>query len=680
MTSSAKLVSANARLKIRTKQQVDGESFMVRLTKVLVAMGLALLAAACGGGGGGGGGQQGSRGTLSVSTTSLTFIANGPTAPTPAPQTISGSVTGLSGGTLVINVVGTGTAIAAISPVILTSDTTGQATVSVPPPAQLGVGTYTGTITVRACTGDPNCASGNLNGSPQTINVTYHVAALQSSSAAFDYTIMNSPAANDLARQATITGVPAQSWTATTNANWLSVTANGANGATLNANLVQTALDALVNGSYTGTVTLTPGTAGQPLVIPVSLTVKRTQINNVAPYVAYTGTSKEVIVRGDEFQQVTVGNVLFGTTPATAFTVVSPTEIRATYPNTLPKGHHNVKLQSAFTARSFADLAVVDAPTFTATKIDYPNAQLEAAPSVIVYDAERAALGVSVHFNDGGTALLRYSFVNGVWQAPDQKSLFNNFGVTLTGDGTEWIAGVNNSVVHLSAADLSTVAEGPPLGLQYPANFATASNGKIVFFSDVTFSCGATLVFYDARKRVFTQPGFAACRGNLGMSGDGSRAILLNQFPEFSTDDVLTLNTDSGVATPSGIHMFTGKPPALSRDGSRMVLDRTQVRDGSFNALGNLPSTTDGVVLSPDGTRAYAYDHSGKFITYDLTAPTVVGVFPPLGSPVTLVGDPGPMSTTPAFSDEIVMMTITPDGKAVFIAGDKAIIVQPTPP
>jgi hypothetical protein len=100
-------------------------------------------------------------------------------------------------------------------------------------------------------------------------------------------------------------------------------------------------------------------------------------------------------VRGEEFSQVTVQNVLFGSTPASAFTVVSPTEIRATYPDTLPKGHHNVKLQSGFAARSFADLAVVDAATFSAEFLDYPDT-LRKAPNAIVYDAERAAVAVSV--------------------------------------------------------------------------------------------------------------------------------------------------------------------------------------------------------------------------------------------------------------------------------------------
>src|SRR5689334_6508286 len=121
-----------------------------RTTLVWVA---SVLLTACGGGGGGGGGGPsgggpsgggGASGTLSVSTTSLTFTANGPTGPTPAPQNVLGSVSGFSGSALYISIVGTGNAIAGISPVTLLNDTTGRATVSVPSPSFLGVGTYTG--------------------------------------------------------------------------------------------------------------------------------------------------------------------------------------------------------------------------------------------------------------------------------------------------------------------------------------------------------------------------------------------------------------------------------------------------------------------------------------------------------------------------------------------------------
>jgi hypothetical protein len=40
-------------------------------------------------------------------------------------------------------------------------------------PSSLGSGTHTGTLTVRVCLNDPTCTTGNLAGSPRTINLTY---------------------------------------------------------------------------------------------------------------------------------------------------------------------------------------------------------------------------------------------------------------------------------------------------------------------------------------------------------------------------------------------------------------------------------------------------------------------------------------------------------------------------
>jgi hypothetical protein len=108
-------------------------------------------------------------------------LANGAVDATPPAQTVTGSVTGAASGTLYITIVGSGPAIASISAVTITSNTTGQSFVSVPSPASLGIGTYTGTINVSACLNDPQCATGKLGGSPQTVNVTYKLAGVKTS-------------------------------------------------------------------------------------------------------------------------------------------------------------------------------------------------------------------------------------------------------------------------------------------------------------------------------------------------------------------------------------------------------------------------------------------------------------------------------------------------------------------
>jgi hypothetical protein len=656
---------------------------MMFSVRTATAVALCFFVAACGGGGGGsGGGGGGSSGTLSVSSNSLTFIANGPSANAPAPQNVSGTVTGVSSGTLFVTIVGTGNAIAGISPVTLVSNTTGQATVTVPSPSTLGVGTYTGVITVRACTSDPQCSGSNLQGSPQTINVTYHVAALQSSAASLAYSIGNTPAAGDTSRQMTITGFPAQTWTASTNANWLSVTASGGNGAVLTASLVQNVVDGLNNGTYTGSITLTPGTAGQPLVIPVELVINRTQINYVSPYVSYSGTPSNVIIRGEEFSQVTIQDVLFGTTPAQSFNVVNATEIRATLPSSLPLGRHTVKLQSNFAGvRELADVVVVNAPVFAAAALPYPNS-VDKTVNTVVYDAERAALGISVHYQfTGATDFIHFGSVANAWQPGTATSLTNHFGLAMSADGKDWIAGHYRDLMHIDAQTLATSTPvTSPLfgsGIQVVAEMAVSNDGTVAVFGDVFFGCGAQLMLYDPRKRVYSSPGFTPCRGNVAASGDGSRLLIANQFPDFGSDDVLSLNTATGATAPTGIHLLTGAATAMDRTGSRIVLNKTRVYDGSYTHLGDLPATTDVVVLSPDGTRAYAYDSPDTLRTYDLASPPVAGVFQEIGSGITLAADPGRRPAS--YTEQEVAMTLTPDGGTVFIAGNQFVVVQPTP-
>jgi hypothetical protein len=243
-------------------------------------------------------------------------------------------------------------------------------------------------------------------------------------------------------------------------------------------------------------------------------------------------------------------------------------------------------------------------------------------------------------------------------------------------------------VVNLDANNFATLAttHSPlyPSGSQGLANFAVANDGIIAMYADVTFNCGAHLMLYDARNRRFRDITQIQCRGTLGASGDGSRLLSMEQFLEapMSTDDVFSIDTATGALVPTGVHLLSGVAPVLNRTGSRIVLNNTRVYDGSYNFIGSLPSTTDAVALSPDGSRAYAFDHSGKMIVYDLNGALTGGVYPQIGSPITLAADPGPVSTSLSalYTNAVVLMAITPDGKTVFIAGKKQIVVQPTPP
>jgi hypothetical protein len=134
------------------------------------------------GGGGDGTGQNGGTGNqparLLVANSNVIFNADKPSSPYPSAQQISATVSGTVVGDLFIRVEVSDPTIVRVSDVRVTTTNSGQATVSVAQsPARLGAGTHSATIRVIACTTDQTCASGQLAGSPQTINVTYQVGS-----------------------------------------------------------------------------------------------------------------------------------------------------------------------------------------------------------------------------------------------------------------------------------------------------------------------------------------------------------------------------------------------------------------------------------------------------------------------------------------------------------------------
>lgn len=653
------------------------------LGSALVVLACAVLAS-CGGGGGGGGDSSsgGSRptGTLSVSATTLTFVAGGVNSPAPAPQTISGTVTGVTSGNLYVIVTGDGPAVSSISSVSVIGNT-GSAIVTVPQPSVIGPGTHTATITIRACLDDQACNSGNLTGSPKVIDVVYHVAVLSSSASSLSYSIGNDTVAADLVRNVTITGSPPQTFNAFDDVDWLTVN-SGNTGGPLAPTITTRVTDAMFNGIYTAEILVNPGTLGNQVRIPVTLTINRTSVNHVSPYVAYAGTAQPVIIRGNLLNLVTIQGVTFGGIPAQSYSVISDTEIRATPPSGLVAGRYPVRVLTNFAGtRQHAEYVVVNAPQWFAAKLEYPQMNRPVARGM-VFDAERNALGLSLHEASGATSFLYFLYVNGQWQPYTQLTPTNHFSASLTADGREWILANYREVLHVDATTLATTATGvsPINGCCDGAmlnKFSLSSDGTIAMFGDYqTTLCGATLYLYEPRSRNFrTVPNFRPCIAWMGASGDGSR-LLVHPGSSTAGTEVLSLDTVSGTLSPTSLSLYTTFEPQLSRTGSRIVLDRVRVYDANLAYIGNLPVSTDASIVSPDGTRAYTYQRIGSVMrTFDLQAAPVNGFMPEIGSAIPLAGDPGFDDIWP----ERFRMATTPDGRAVFFAGGLRAVVQPTP-
>src|SRR5260221_4860316 len=232
-----------------------------RLVQIVGVLGVA----ACGGGGGGGG--EPPPGRFSVSTHSLSFSAASPRAAIPPSQTIVATVGGNLSGTLYILISSVGPAVGSIGSVVITSSTTGQATVFPVSPASLGIGTFASTITVRACLNDQTCATGQLSGSPQTITVSYTVSGLSASSSTVNLsaleTLGSAAAPIDLSNAAgSASWTSSIAYTGVGPSGWLTLTPPSAPSLPATINFSG---GPLAPGTYTATATLSAGTDSLPV-------------------------------------------------------------------------------------------------------------------------------------------------------------------------------------------------------------------------------------------------------------------------------------------------------------------------------------------------------------------------------------------------------------------------------
>ena len=123
-----------------------------------VLLALSALVSACGGGGGeGGSGETGGGGkqepAFSLNTNSIAFSAESPSSAAPAVRTITGTVTGSATGTLFIIIEKPPSSVT--NPIgdlsgVTISGNSGRATLTPKAPDQIGTGTFTAAITIRA--------------------------------------------------------------------------------------------------------------------------------------------------------------------------------------------------------------------------------------------------------------------------------------------------------------------------------------------------------------------------------------------------------------------------------------------------------------------------------------------------------------------------------------------------
>ena len=459
----------------------------------------------------------------------------------------------------------------------------------------------------------------------------------------------------------------------------------------MQASLDPASLAPLLNGQYKSTITVTPA-SGLPVQLPVTLTVARTQVTYVAPYVGTSGVADHLIISGEHFSQVDPASlsVSLGSTAATGVTVVSDTEIHASYP-ALAAGTYPVKVLSAGTpvGLSRANLVIVDAPAYAAATIPYPAGSPTGTVNLL-YDAESHKLTM---LNTDATApLVRlqqvgyYTTLPG-WGAPVSVPSAPSSAIALGADGSTIIEGFYNSTdTNLAVGQFDPVSlaqtsyighAGVSSGLG-AASVIVASNGDAYVATNPGTGSGLPYLFrFKPLTGVLDAPyGFSATdvSGKAAASTDGATLVLTSRN---SLTNVISVNMyDPALPRLSvgSVSVTSNASVSVDRHGTRALLTAEVFAIPAPDLpisqfLGKLADTTVASILAPDGLRAYAYDSGGSVRVFDLTQPTIAGYFPEVAPAKLLNGSPA--------ASAWATLAISPDGGTLFVAIDSGIYVVP---
>jgi hypothetical protein len=434
-------------------------------------------------------------------------------------------------------------------------------------------------------------------------------------------------------------------------------------------------------GTFKGTITVTAclndsscqtgQLAGSPQTIPVEYDIgSGVDGDTVTPSVVTAGTGGNVILRGRGFTRAT--SVSFGSVPASSITVVSDSEIDASYPP-LPAGAYPVTIDSGRISYS-ASLDAVSSPAFTATTITYPSGIGGDSVGQIgtEYDARRTALFILFRAETyTNPTLVRYAFDGSQWGSPTEIAMAGLVAVHLSSDGTRLLALVAPDSTHTSMVELDPVTLAQtnvttvsnPREADHPCGFALANDGNA--FVSLSYSPGFA---FGTSSRTFTPLSAGPGCESLVASGNGAVLAMYNS----------TYDASTGLITQGGAQTSSATTADFAGD---KFLDYGAVYSGTGRVLGYVDQgLADGDVINPAGTRAYSLTQDSNddltLSTFDLTAtPAPAGSqyakYPVLGTPITLAS---------SITEGLYLGSITPDGATIFLAGPLELLVQPVPP
>lgn len=531
---------------------------------------------------------------------------------------------------------------------------------------------------------------------PVTVPVTFSVGAANLSVAGvtgFEVSTGTTAAslASDLAVD--LPGLPAQSWSASSNAAWLKLSSSS--GLTGSAGLHVTVDVAemlkLANFQvHPAVVTVAVANARiAPAKVAFSLAKALPELHYVSPHTRLPGEGGTYTVRGrgiDRIADLQQALQVAGGTPL-AVTRVSDTEL-------------SVQLAGAASGQvSFALSNAMGIPTGAPAvqvlpqgAFAYQAVATQGAKGGIVFDPERQSVYSA---NKTLHAAMRFAWNGSGWDV-SSASVAGIDAVAMSPDGKSLVAtSTSGSIVLLDPSSLSVQGSystasvsGDPLN-SLP-RLAITNSGR-AFFQGGTWGA---LSYFDLPTRQFGAVGTSLQTSFYGgpwfsVSGDGSRLDIVQSASITPSPGMLYMNSSDEVLklNPAGLTFWY--EAAQSLRGERFVEGTNKVWDRDFNLIGNLALPDSSFfgrtpVVSPDGTRVYilAYSSAGaqpRVYVFDSSTRMVVNTNLPVLGYFPLADFPTCSDLNAYSCDTRALGTISPDGKTLFFIGGTNLVVAPIP-
>lgn len=532
----------------------------------------------------------------------------------------------------------------------------------------LAVGTYTTTVRI---------VSQNLSGGvvdivdiPVTLNVGDTVSA-SPSTLSFSTNLGEAPTISSKTVNLIQSGkvLTPTSVSVSAGTSWLQATINN------NDIVISTTSDVLTfsSGGSVANVSITHpfGTT----IVPVNLYINQRPFSFVTPYIGTTNVASNVIIRGSGFLAINSPTIKFGSIDATSSSVVSDSEIHATYPAIATKGTYPITISGTGSDTLLnAELVIQDPPTYPDSTITRLN---NGTISGMVYDAERSNLYIADNTNG---FIERYHYDGIQWNA-DELAVSAVKGIALSPDGIELLAMSDDYVVHVNGDSFAITALIPA---PYISNFSTAAStnlnhiaiandGIASIMTEASVLSGNDIAYsYNILSRTFTgiPNTLLSYSQDVAVTADGSRVIAVGTAGSLLAQ---TVYYDASSQSYVGTSLYQNSTEIImNADGTRW-LSGSAVYDETFSLVGNMTDTLN-AAFNLVGHALYVYsDIDGLLHKYDVTTANGSGNFDEVGTATSITAAPlGDSNVTPT-------MTATPDGSKLFIASSNKIQIMTSP-